>query len=168
MSSLQKTHTVFGYVRTNYHQNVPEAIIKMCLKYFEQDFIVTFKGDKFKHILFNEYRNVIKFNQDLAFCIHLKPNHKGRIKMGLQPDKISDNIDYIIVCWTMICFDSDQEPLRYSLRFCHKFSRNKTGNYRGNLAGLLSQFQNSNQLSFKFIMSNLQIKYKTNKISYYP
>ena len=67
-----------GYVRANYHYNVPEAIIRLCLKYFDQNFTIQFSGINLQRFLSEKagkcYQYKIKFNQDLSFIFAVIPN----------------------------------------------------------------------------------------------
>ena len=177
MSTLSKSHTVFGYVRSHYHRSIPEAITRMCLKYFDEDTIFNFKGNKLKKFLAKKqnelYSSKIKFNQDLSFLVFIIPNRtlcdaeenvSGLVSMGLNP-RCSKDIDYIIISWTLKLFENDASDYKHNINRCIKYP---VDGFCLHSVAALSQFTNSKQLSLKFNINSLQIKYKTDKIVYYP
>ena len=87
--------------------------------------------------------------------------------MGLVINKISNKIEYIIMSWEFTCFNGNKS-LNYNLSRCVKMVADDVDHYYWHSAGFLSQFNDSTQISFKFKIITLQIKYKTNEMLYYP
>ena len=179
MSTVRKSHLVFGYVRTNHVHHIPQAVIKLCLGYFDQNIIIKYKGNKLKHFLSTAHGKHPKykfdFNRDLSFKISVAPKSslnketdKEYIIMGLGIIKISAEIDYIIMSWKMSCFENES-LIHCNFTDCHRFST-KDENKRFYVSvGHLSQFKDTQQMIFKFSILSMQIKYKNKKkITYYP
>ena len=168
--------TVFGYVRLNYVGNIPRAITRLCLHYFDQNHIINFKGNKLKDLWsLNNGRYcgyTMKFNQDLSFHFQIVPNanHEqvpNRFSLGVKIESMSDTIDYIIGLFELSCFDHN--TLDRNIKFCAKLHHENKNKWRSQSIGSSPQFRHLQQLLFNFKVLHIQIKYKvSNKMLYYP
>ena len=179
LEALKEIPTVFGYVRTNYHGNVPEAIIRLCLHYFNQNYLIQFKGKKLKELWSMKtvqcYRYIIKFNHDISFEMCIVPRYKvtgltdmETFTVASKLESMSKTIDYIIVAYEFSCFDF--KSLDRNIKFFRKIYHENTNKFHWHLQsiGLSSQFKDIEPLSSNFKITSLQIKYKTEEIIYYP
>ena len=180
MSSVKQSHAyaVFGYVRNNYQHNVPDAIIRICTLYFNQDFIVKFKGKRLKQFLSKKsneyYQYAMKFNQNLSFVFYICPNRvdpqrnsNGMIQVDWAP-LISDKIEYCMISLEMSCFNQDSF-YRNSKFFIKVDQKNKMTQFSVSNVAELSKIRGFHELSFKFKILSLTIKYKDpNMTWYYP
>ena len=66
MSSILQSHAVRGYMRNNYDHNVPEALVRICISYF-QDTTITFRGKQLDEFLLMEAKDA----SDLIKIYHL-------------------------------------------------------------------------------------------------
>jgi len=115
MSTVKKSHAVYGYVRTNYDHNVPESIIRMCLNYFDQNIVIRFQGNKLKEFLSKQneeyYKYKFKFNQQVSFTIYIAPNGfgshtKGWVVVRLKVNSIPDTVDHVRMSFNHHCVDT--------------------------------------------------------------
>ena len=106
MSSNRKQLAVFGYVRGTYHHIVPEAVIKMFVKYYDQDVIKFFQGKHLEKILSLQNGKwsswTVKFNHNVSFLIAVAPNGfaeetNSHFELSVGIQSMSPEIDYIIV-----------------------------------------------------------------------
>ena len=173
MSTSQKSHElVFGYVRTNYHHNIPEAVNKICLLYLNEDFIISFRGNKMKQFLSskpNEYVECsMKFDQDIKFTFLIIPkadNYGTRV--GWLIESTSDVIDYAIVALQATCVDDN--ALHRGYKFFVQIDFEGDQKHFMQTMATISEIKDSQQLSFNFKILSMQIKYKdSNKMMYYP
>ena len=173
-------NVVSGFVRENYDGSVPEAIVKLILLFFNQNIIISWRGKRLQRLLSlpagKPYRYTFKFNRDLSFFLFIGPNggrveRPGFFELGLKICSMSDNIDYIIICWEQSCCDYKTESSLIAQNYKEVFKFDQINKSSGGLAhiGKLYQFKNAKQLSMQFIIHSLKIKYRaTNTIHYYP
>ena len=171
MSTVKKSHAVYGYIRNNYEHNIPDVIIKMCLMYFDVVFQYRYKNQIFQQLLSfpvcrAKFRLVI-FNKDLAFGIGIAPNGidtkpNQSAPLLLEVKHIANSIDSIT-----ICFQFDVPEIQSSMIALTRFDAEKQDFYY--LPMNPSKIHQQKQLTIKFIIHSLIIKYKKDKETlYYP
>ena len=171
MSASRETHAVFGYVRTKYHRNVPEAIIRLCLQYFDQNSCLVFRRNPLKQLLSLKegkcYTHAIKFNQDLSFSFQVVPSlsKDKKFALGFLNKSMSDAIDYAIICAEISC---KQGPFQANIKVCRKKNHQNKSNWHYQFVGYSSQFNTDGILLFNFKILSAQIKYEDNGLIYYP
>ena len=172
MSTKTKS-LVFGYFRSNYRLYVPEVIIKICILYFDPEVIMKFKGKDLQKYLESPnghcYKKKIKFNQQLSFfpkiqsngACEIKNNENGRgfVVFWLVAEFMIKNVDYYAICYEILCVETQS--------FVISFQKvGKENNYKVNHDGFWlssSECKQQKELTFKFIIHSLEIKYKTDE-----
>ena len=158
---------VCGYIRDNYHLFVPDVIAKRCLLYFDPETIVKFKGKCFQKFLEQPNGNVcktkIKFNQDISFVFGIYPNgflpkHEGFVGLWLYGNP-AENIDYYAINFEISCVETQTlVPIFYKMSQSHE--KTQKGNGR---TLLLSECKQQKELTFKFVIHSLELKYKNER-----
>ena len=172
MSTVKKSHVVYGYFRNNYEHNVPDAIIKMCLMYFDVVFQHRYNKKIFQHLLSapvgRAKLKLVIFNQHLSFRVGVATNcvneHHGEfaaliLKVASGLAKCIDSI--------RICVQFDVLEVQSTLIGLGSFTAgNEDFLY---LAMDKSNIHKLEKLTFKFIIHSIIIKYKKDKETlYYP
>ena len=167
MSNKTKS-LVFGYVRSNYLPYVPEVIVKKCLLFFDPEVIMKFKGKDLQKFLKSQFRHSfekeIKFNQDFTIIFKIYPGgyfdqNKGFVGLHLE-GITSNNVEYYAICFEILCVETQT-----MISSSYKMQNNDRhdGTYPSDCHLALSQCKQQTQLTFKFIIHSLEIKYKTNE-----
>ena len=171
MSNKTKS-LVFGYVRNNYRFNVPEAIIKMCLFFFDPEVILAFKGKNLQKFLDPQNTQCrtfeFKFNQNLAFKFSIHPNVKSqRIEkyvVELLEGFMTDKDDYFAICYQVLCVETQS-----IIASSHRFMDSINNAFASHEALTLSECKKHKELTFVFIIRSLEIRYKKkNDPLFYP
>lgn len=116
MSSLRTNNqigAVSGWIRQNYKHKIPEAIIKLCGGFYNQNIEMLWRGKKLEELLSLEcgvaFRShVITLTPDLSIVIVIEPNgksekHEGLFLVGIQLFKMEDNIESLEMYWEQSC-----------------------------------------------------------------
>ena len=161
--STKNNSLVFGYVRGNYHLHVPEEIVKICLLFFDPEIIIKFKGkdlQKFVDPQRTDIRRIkIKFNHHLSFTLAISANFKregtGKYFSECLKGFMADSVDHYAICYELFCVET-QSIVALSHRVM-----DKTINQVASAEALtLSECKQQKELTFKFIIHSLELKYK--------
>ena len=175
MSTLKKSHVIYGYVRNKYKHNVPDVIIKMCLKYYNEVFSFLYKGKALTKLLSlpnAEYHQLpIKFNHDLSFNIGIAANgyeqaQRGKADFILEINQISQNIEQI-----SICYQYDIVEIQSSIKAFTLFTYKDIVEDMHVEAIFMNhkKLHQQKQVTLRFHIHSLTIKYKQdNQPLYYP
>ena len=177
-STPQEIQTVYGYIRSNYPHNVPEAIVQICFHYFDQNYVVQFRGNRLTQFLSVVvgacYQHKIKFNPNLSFLFCVFPNgrhkSKGQTIMEFQIKSMLNKIDYVIVALQMGCYESLQmdsyRNKNRNKKFKYEQNQNQVSRFK---VRPLCKLKDHKKLIFSLKIVSAQIKYRTDdKITYYP
>ena len=184
MSTVKKSHAVYGYIRNNYEHNIPDAIIKMCLQYFNEVVLICYKGKRFENLLSlpnGQWKmQSMKFNQDITFRIGLAPNgvneqNKTNTNFLVAVESMTKNIERV-----SMCFQVDMDPIESSRKSYTSWTyANAVGNYE-KMAHFVcfnrSDIEKQKRIMVKFIIYSFLIKYVNDEdignnlgqILYYP
>ena len=179
--SAKQSYAVYRYIRTNYKNNVPDVIIEMCLKYFNQVSTFQYKGKRFDYLMSFPvqrwiYLTPIRFSQDLLLQIAIIPNdvdqRNQQFSVLFNAKSMAQNIEQISIC---LQFDIDEikSSIKGLTTFTHKELLDK------NLFWCLKvdrvKLQRQSQFKIKFKIHSLIINYIKDKgldnkqsILYYP
>ena len=165
---------------------MPLVITQICLLYYDEIFIIKFKGKSLKQFQSTIhdrktrknplYRYKIKFNQHLSFKILAaikgwEEGHKKQTSFALGLDKdIPKCIEYFVMSWAWNCIEtqSSVKTLIKSDSFSSLKYKKEDKQYILSLIGTQPQ-KEQNSLTFTFKIHSLLIKYKASpKFLYYP
>ena len=169
-TSDQEECLVFGYVRTNFKDNVPVAISHLLFRAFHDDNIyMKFNGDKLKDLLsMNNHTSIYsKFVRYKGMELHcsIAPNgwsskDKGQVIFYLEAKSIPDNIKSVTFITKMFCVQTNTKyettSKREQIATGHVLSRWTTGL----LPLSLLNFMNVTKLEFICNIEILKIEYK--------
>ena len=177
MSTVCKFHVVSGYIRSNYIYSVPEPLIRICLLYFDETFIIKFKGKRLNKFLSMKNKETIKyqikFNQNLTLKIHVAPNgrlahHKGKLCIKLGIHEMTKTVEYFrFRCsWNCVETESSIRHLITSKAFFSKY-KDKPNSVIAVMGSAPRKQRNT--ITLLFSIQSLIIKYQDSpEILYYP
>lgn len=177
MSALKTEIMMTGYIRNNYNHSVPSAIINICCVYYRPQIIKKYLQKPLKHLLsFSKgvtSMDKFIFNNDILFSIIMGPNgiHDDNIfQIDIIMEKLSNNIDFIIVVQDVVLKDDSNCPYHHDLGMYKIQNNNKNKFTKLTLEfGDSMHFQNTTSLTRIHSIHSLMIKYRDNeKITYYP
>eukprot|EP01084_Bolivina_argentea_P187529 323000_1 len=167
LTQFQKEELIFGFIHESTNHNIPVALIKLCLSYFETVFYWIIRGKQLKKYLNTKFKNAIiskpYFYNNIACNLEIYPNGlfpdmSGDVSLFIRPH-LPSNIQYIETTLKFI-FNDTIKTTTYKL-FDHE---NNTDWGWTDWCLLLSECNKYNQLSFAVDMNILYIKYKDNKL----
>ena len=156
---------IFGYVKSNYVDNIPAEIIKIIQLLYDEHFYWKIQGDEMQkflntkngQILYNKSTLTIK---NIEFEFRLFPNGRKKNSMG-----------FVHLCFLVKTMPSDIEQFILYLELsCDTFqSESKSiaigtnNTRRSNRLCMLSQCKNLNEIEFSCLVKMLHIRYKQDK-----